>query len=64
MKARDYEHIWHLVVPPSMTLLDDYESYHKLNGIKIVTELLDHAPPQLLKRTGVDGLLITVSIVP
>jgi len=58
-KGRDYEHIWHLVIPPIMTLLDDYESYYKLNGVKVVSELLDHVPSEFLKRTGVDGLLMT-----
>ncbi|KAF8529111.1 hypothetical protein BU17DRAFT_80296 [Hysterangium stoloniferum] len=58
-EGREYEYIWHLVIPPIMTLLDDYESYYKLDGVKVVCELLNHAPPELLKRTGVDGLLMT-----
>jgi len=52
-----YERVWPLVIPPSMTLLDDYDSYCKLQGIKVVSEMLRHAPSDLLKRTGIDGLL-------
>lgn len=43
-----------------MTLLDDYESYYKLKGLIVVSELLNHVPLDILKRTGVDGLLISV----
>lgn len=60
MKRGDYDHVWHLVIPPVMTLLDDYESYYKLKGLIMVSELLKHVPPETLKRTGIDGLLISV----
>lgn len=43
-----------------MIFLDDYESYYKLKGLIVVSELLNHVPPETLKRTGVDGLLISV----
>jgi len=42
-----------------MTLLDDYEAPYKLRGIKIVSEMLERVPKDLLKRTGVDELLFT-----
>nr|GAT53888.1 predicted protein [Mycena chlorophos] len=51
-----YEEIWHLVIPPVMTLLDDYEPQYKLCGLKIAIAMLDHVPGSLLKRTGVDSL--------
>ena len=60
MKVEDYEYVWHLVIPPTMILLDDYESYYKLKGLIVVSELLKHVPSESLKRTGVDGLLISV----
>jgi len=47
-----------------MTLLDDYEAPYKIHGIKIVSELLQRAPIDLLKRTGIDGLLFTVRLIP
>ena len=45
-----------------MTLLDDYEAKYKLWGVRIVLEMLRHVPKDLLRRTGVDGLLRSVSI--
>ena len=40
-----------------MTLLDDFEAKHKLQGVFVVQEMLQRVPKDLLKRTGVDGLL-------
>jgi Tti2 family len=60
IKPEDYENVWHLIVPPTMILIDDYESYYKLKGLNVISELLKHVPPETLKRTGVDGLLISV----
>jgi hypothetical protein len=45
-----------------MTLLDDYEAPYKLRGIRIVSEMLEQVPMDLLRRTGVDGLLFTVCL--
>ena len=60
-----YENVWHLVVPPLMALLDDYEARHKLQGVVIVQEMLLHAPKDVLKRTGIGALFkqacITIS---
>ncbi|EDR04901.1 uncharacterized protein LACBIDRAFT_303763 [Laccaria bicolor S238N-H82] len=52
-----YEEMWPLVIPPVMTLLDDYEAKYKLWGVRITLEMLKHVPKDLLRRTGVDGLL-------
>lgn len=46
-----------------MTLLDDYEAPYKLRGISIVSEMLERVPKELLKRTGVDGLLFGVCLI-
>jgi hypothetical protein len=54
--------MWHLVIPPVMTLLDDYETKYKLQGVIIVEEMLRRVPKDLLKRTGVDGLLRQVGL--
>ncbi|KAF8632025.1 hypothetical protein AX17_004968 [Amanita inopinata Kibby_2008] len=51
-----YETIWHLLIPPIMTMLDDYEAKYKLSGVKIVREVMKTVPGTLLKRTGIDGL--------
>lgn len=52
-----YEQIWHLLIPPIMTMLDDYEPKFKLRGVRIVRELMNSVPGTLLKRTGVQGLI-------
>ncbi|KAJ7076314.1 hypothetical protein B0H15DRAFT_864086 [Mycena belliarum] len=52
-----YEELWHLVIPPIMALLDDYEPGYKLKGVKILTVMLERVPGSVLKRTGVDSLL-------
>lgn len=61
LKIIAYESLWHLVIPPVMTMLDDYEASRKVQGIKIVSEMLGKVPKDLLRRTGVDGLIFTVS---
>ena len=58
-----YERLWSLVVPPIMVLLDDYEVKYKIEGIHVVEALLENAPPDLLKRTGISELLFSVSAV-
>ncbi|KIJ56772.1 hypothetical protein M422DRAFT_62703 [Sphaerobolus stellatus SS14] len=63
LNSEDYERLWPLVIPPSMTLLDDYEIYSKLNGVWVISEMLVNVPPILLKRTGIDGLLKTVELL-
>jgi len=63
MQADDYENMWHLVIPPIMTLLDDYEVKNKLRGVRIVREFLRHVPGDLLKRTGLDKLISSVGVI-
>ena len=59
-KRDAYEDLWHLVIPPVMTLLDDYEARYRLRGAEIVSEMLQVVPGELLRKTGVDGLIRTV----
>ncbi|GJE84793.1 hypothetical protein PsYK624_008690 [Phanerochaete sordida] len=59
MRPAAFEQLWHLVVPPVMTLLDDYEIKYRLLSLPVVNHLLDNAPGELLRRTGINGLLIT-----
>lgn len=47
-----------------MTFLDDYQVPYKLIGVQMVNMLLEHVPRDILKRTGVDGLIITVNLLP
>lgn len=55
-----YESLWHLIIPPVMTLQDDYEAPYKLQGILITYEMIERVPKDLLRRTGVDELLFSV----
>ncbi|KAJ7578575.1 hypothetical protein C8J56DRAFT_351967 [Mycena floridula] len=59
IKSHDYERLWHLIIPPVMTLIDDYQVPYKIHGVEIVQEMLQHVPVELLRRTGIDGLLRT-----
>ncbi|KAH9894109.1 hypothetical protein C8Q73DRAFT_646729 [Cubamyces lactineus] len=54
---RAVERFWHLFVPPIMTHLDDYQAPYKLQGVCLTSQLLQRAPPELLRRTGMDVLL-------
>ncbi|TFY74523.1 hypothetical protein EWM64_g9489 [Hericium alpestre] len=54
-----YERLWYLVVPPTMTLLDDFEAKYKLQGVRVANALLSNAPPDLLRRTGIADLLFS-----
>ena len=44
-----------------MTMLDDYEPKYKLSGVMIVQEMMNTVPGSLLRRTGVEGLIRSVS---
>ena len=58
-----YEKIWHLLIPPIMTMLDDYEPKYKLGGVMIVQEMMNTVPGKLLRRTGVEGLIRSVCCI-
>ena len=36
-----YEKLWHLIVPPLMAVMDDYEVYYKLQGVEIVLAMVE-----------------------
>jgi len=55
-----YEDIWPLLIPPMMTLLDDYQAEHKLEGVRIVSLMLHTIPQRTLLRTGVHELIFSV----
>ncbi|EJD00972.1 uncharacterized protein FOMMEDRAFT_169184 [Fomitiporia mediterranea MF3/22] len=57
--TQDFEQVWHLLIPPVMTFLDDYQSPYKLRGVMLVSKLLDRVSPNLLKRTGIAQLLMS-----
>ncbi|KAF8332696.1 uncharacterized protein EI90DRAFT_2971481 [Cantharellus anzutake] len=57
LPAEDFESVWPLVVPPLMTLVDDFDPPFKIRGIDISHDLLQKLDASLLKRTGLDTLL-------
>ncbi|KAF9530343.1 hypothetical protein CPB83DRAFT_850741 [Crepidotus variabilis] len=52
-----FDQVWHLLIPPVMAFVDDYEVKAKLQGVILVQEMLLHMPKSLLRRTGIDVLL-------
>lgn len=58
-QSSTYEQIWPLILPPTMTFLDDYEVPYKVLGVHLISDMLTRVPPELLLRTGVDALLFT-----
>lgn len=60
LKREEYEDIWPLIIPPVMTLLDDYEARFRMQGASLVSEMLQTAPGYLLKKTGLDNLIRSV----
>lgn len=56
------EMLWPLLVPPLLTLVDDYEPAFKLRGILAMADMLERVNPDLLRRTGLDVLVLTVRL--
>lgn len=46
------EEVWHMVVPPVLTLADDWETKYKRLGAELLRKVLEVTPPLLLARTG------------
>jgi len=69
LNERMVEDVWHLVVPPLLTLIDDWETNYKRLGAQLLTRLLVATPPLLLERTGLaevfaEALLPCLSYLP
>lgn len=52
LDARLLEEMWPLVVPPVLTLVDDWETKYKRIGAELLRCVLEATPPLLLERTG------------
>jgi Tti2 family len=61
MDIYDFENRWPLFIPPIMTLSDDREGKWRLRILTTISKLLKKAPADLLRRTGIQDLLLTVS---
>ncbi|KAK3684389.1 CCA tRNA nucleotidyltransferase, mitochondrial [Vermiconidia calcicola] len=52
LDERLVEEVWPLIVPPLLTLVDDWETRYKRMGAGLVGEVLQVTPPTLLAKTG------------
>jgi len=59
LPAEDFQEMWPLIVPPIMTMMDDWQAAYRIKAIVVVEELLRRADAGLLKRTGIDTLLFS-----
>jgi tRNA nucleotidyltransferase (CCA-adding enzyme) len=50
------ERLWPLLVPPILTLVDDWETKHKRFGADLLHSLLRATSPSLLSRTGLGSV--------
>lgn len=69
LDERMVEEVWPLVVPPLLTLMDDWEAKYKTLGAELIGELLDITPAALLAKTGLgevfeDALMPCLTYLP
>ncbi|KAG8837691.1 hypothetical protein FRC18_008471 [Serendipita sp. 400] len=57
MKQSDWEVLWPLVIPPILAYMSDWEAIHRLSGIALARKLLEGAPKDLIRRSGIDQLM-------
>ena len=63
LDASVIEEVWHLVVPPVLTLVDDWDVRYKIQGAQLLTVVLEATPPFLLQRTGL-GEVFEAALMP
>ena len=51
------EEVWPQILPPLLTLVDDWEAKYKTLGVEYVQQLLKVTPPALLTKTGLGEVL-------
>ncbi|QRW05517.1 short chain dehydrogenase [Ceratobasidium sp. AG-Ba] len=57
LESDSFESLWPLIIPPLLTLVDDYDPAYKIRGIAVTNALLQRISASLLHRTGIDELL-------
>lgn len=50
------EVVWPLLLPPILTLIDDWEVRYKVQGVALLRQVLEVTPAPLLRRTGLGGV--------
>lgn len=61
--------VWPMLIPPVLTLVDDWETRYKATGAELLGELLKVVEPELLERTGLgevfeDALMPCLAYLP
>jgi len=56
LDERLVDEVWPMVVPPVLTLVDDWEVRYKKVGAEMLRRVLEVTPPILLERTGLGGV--------
>ena len=56
LEEESIEQVWPLVVPPILTLVDDWETQYKQLGAELLHSLLRATSPTLLSRTGLGSV--------
>lgn len=56
LDEKSTERVWPLLVPPILTLVDDWEVQHKRLGAELLHSLLRVTSPTLLSRTGLGSV--------
>lgn len=56
LEEKSTEQLWPLLVPPILTLVDDWETQYKQLGAELLHSLLRATPPTLLSRTGLGSV--------
>lgn len=51
-----------LVLPPLLTIMDDYETTYRDHGLRCLETLLDKVNATTLKRMGIDKLFLKASV--
>jgi hypothetical protein len=61
IKFPDVAPIQHLILPPILTMIDDYDPIYKTRGIKLMEHtLINNSTPNDLRRTGLGDVLFQV----
>lgn len=56
LDGRLVEQVWPMVVPPCLTLIDDWEAKYKTLGVQLLAGVLTVTPTSLLAKTGLGNV--------
>ncbi|KAI8580489.1 hypothetical protein K450DRAFT_237277 [Umbelopsis ramanniana AG] len=56
--AEQLQPVYHMVAPPILIVLDDYESNYKLRGVQLIQAVLRKVEPVTLRRSGLGNVFL------